>query len=331
VDVLIARLSANDDEGLRTEGIFRVPGDSTEMRDLREALNLGADANVELRKCDNVHSVAGLLKMFFRDLPEPILTFDLYDELIAASATLGSPSFNTDLTALQRLLQRLPTGHMQLLRHLMLFLARVASHTAESKMNVANTAAVFAPNLVRPRVESIEQLTDTVHIVNLVAFMISDPHRVFEAFAEGGDGTALVRQPSGRGTLERISTLSSDAPVSGREDSQYRLSSTSSMAAEEDDEESAVPGYLAPQEVPLAAAVNVSTEHSTSRPWYYLNCAHEQLGPVHWAELQALFRTARLNGDTYVFTEGMPNWTPFSSVDVAGSEPHWLAAARFNS
>ena len=40
------------------------------------------------------------------------------------------------------------------------------------QMNVGNTAAVFAPNLLRPRVESIEQLADTAHVVNLVAVMI---------------------------------------------------------------------------------------------------------------------------------------------------------------
>jgi hypothetical protein len=110
VRVLMARLRADRDEGLRTEGIFRVPGDSTEMREMREAINHGVDVETELAKCDNLHSIAGLLKMFFRELPQPILTFELYDELIRTAMAMGAPSPETDVTELQRLLQRLPIG-----------------------------------------------------------------------------------------------------------------------------------------------------------------------------------------------------------------------------
>ena len=110
VRVLMAKLRANHDEGVRTEGIFRVPGDATEMREMRESLNQGADVDTEIAKCNNAHSVAGLLKMFFRELPEPILSFDLYDDLIRVSSSLGSPSPTTDVSELQGLLQRLPEG-----------------------------------------------------------------------------------------------------------------------------------------------------------------------------------------------------------------------------
>jgi len=305
VRVLMSKLRANNDEGLRTEGIFRVPGDSTEMRETREALNNGVDLDTEIGKCDNVHSVAGLLKMFFRELPAPILTFELYDDLIRISSALGSPSPDTDVSELQATLHRLPPGHAQLLRHLMLFLARVASYTTESKMNVGNTAAVFAPNLLRPRVESIEQLADTVHIVNLVAFMIADPHRIFQAFPGGDDSaTASLRQPSSRSSA--IPTSTGDASPAGRDTSHYRLSASSA-----DDTES-VAGVPAQH----AIAANSTDQTSASKLWYYLNDAHEQQGPVSWAELQAMFLDARLTSASYIFTEGMSNWTPASSFDI---------------
>ena len=143
-------------------------------------------------------------------------------------------------------------------------------------MNVGNTAAVFAPNLLRPRVESIEQLADTVHIVNLVAFMISDPHRIFEAYAGGDDSaTASARHTSCRSSVAaQGSTPQGSTPATDRGTSHYRLSSTSSADGDEP-----------------AAAEPASTE---SKPWYYLNDAHEQQGPVRAAPPSRVVERAQL-------------------------------------
>ncbi|KAL1496602.1 hypothetical protein AB1Y20_014206 [Prymnesium parvum] len=288
VRVLMAKLRANGEEGLRSEGIFRVPGDSTEMRELRESINQGADVEAQIDKCDNLHSVAGLLKMFFRELEQPILTFDLYDDFIRVSTVMGSPSPGTDVSELQSLLQRLPGGQAVLLRHLMLFLAQVASYTSESKMNVGNTAAVFAPNLLRPRVESIEQLADTSHVVNLIAFMISEPHRIFSAFGN-----------------ER-------APASSRVQSNDCLAANDSHASKL---------QAGPRLTQVASPGATPATADGSKPWYYLNDNLEQQGPIKWEELQQLFSASRLNGSSYVFTEGMTDWTPASNLNITGAEP----------
>eukprot|EP00964_Phaeocystis_antarctica_P077301 scaffold47941_cov54-Phaeocystis_antarctica.AAC.5 len=78
----MGKLLMDGADGLKHEGIFRVPGDAWEMRDMRRRINEGADAAALVQACDNMHSVAGMLKMFFRELAEPVLTFDLYDDLI---------------------------------------------------------------------------------------------------------------------------------------------------------------------------------------------------------------------------------------------------------
>ena len=71
---------------------------------------------------------------------------------------MGGPSESTDTTELSALLTRLPPGYFDVLRCLMLFLGQVVRYTAESKMNVGNTAAVFAPNLLRSDSVSINML-----------------------------------------------------------------------------------------------------------------------------------------------------------------------------
>merc|ERR1719197_275876 len=130
----------------------------------------------------NEHSVAGLLKMFFRELREPLLTYALYDDFIQCSAALGTctdPTFHTRVGGLNQLLGRLPPGHRDLLLHLVMFLKEVTKHAATCKMTVGNCAAVFGPNLLRPQAETLEHLADTVHIVNLLAAMIAAPEATF--------------------------------------------------------------------------------------------------------------------------------------------------------
>lgn len=110
VRVLMERLQADGAEALRTEGIFRVPGDSTQMRSMRERINQGEDVDSVVLKCDNLHSVAGLLKMFFRELHSPLLTFELYDAFIRCSSQMGGSPSEADYTELLGLLRQLPEG-----------------------------------------------------------------------------------------------------------------------------------------------------------------------------------------------------------------------------
>ena len=65
-----------------TEGIFRRSGNTTRINELKRKINSGED--VQLMK-EDTHAVAGLLKTFLRELEEPLLTYELYDEIIQFS------------------------------------------------------------------------------------------------------------------------------------------------------------------------------------------------------------------------------------------------------
>jgi len=71
-------------------------------------------------------------------------------------------------------------------------------------------------------------------------------------------------------------------------------------------------------------AVEVSPELEplpTARQWYYLDATHEQQGPVTWADLQSMEHSGHIDGNSYVFTEGMPDWQLASEINWRGSEP----------
>lgn len=283
VRVLIAKLQANNYEGMRGEGVFRVPGDQREMQEIRKNINQGSEMTALVDSCSNLHSVAGLLKMYFRELPLPLLTFDLYDDFVCCAEKLGAPSDAADTGELHQLLQVLPEGHLTLLRHLITFLIEVSRFAPESKMTLGNVAAVFAPNLLRPRHETLEHFAQTSHVVNLVAWLMRSPSYILSS--------PLVTDSSATDLTEA-----------------HRVCQQQQVEHSDDN-------LLA------RARANPSTE---SARWFFLDQSHEQQGPVGWCDVQAMVQKNQLSGDSYVFTEGMPDWTQVADIEVSGPEPFLL-------
>ncbi|GFY50175.1 hypothetical protein TNIN_132391 [Trichonephila inaurata madagascariensis] len=130
------------------DGIYRLSGVSSNIQRLRLAfdedrpINLGDPATVH-----DIHSVASLLKMYFRELPNPLLTYQLYDKFVSAMQC----NEDVRLLKVRDVVQQLPPPHFRTLQYLLSHLARVASHGEETGMTPKNIAIVWAPNLLRSR------------------------------------------------------------------------------------------------------------------------------------------------------------------------------------
>jgi RhoGAP domain len=118
-------------------------------------------AHVDLMSND-VHAISTVLKQFVRELADPLFTFQLFKDFIV----LGDASrVNTleGLQAIAEVLRRLPPANWESIYVLFAFLKRVAQHSEKNKMNPANLATVFGPNVFRPVGEldlnSIEPIT----------------------------------------------------------------------------------------------------------------------------------------------------------------------------
>ena len=189
VTALMARLRENDYEGLRSEGIFRIPGDQGEVFEMKRRINEGADPAELAAGCQNLNSVAGLLKLFYREIQPPLFTFELYDQFISCSANMGrGDDDDFDPSELIGLLAKLPAGHQLMIKHLMAFLREVPKFSETSKMSVGNTAAVFAPNLIRPEIQTIEHLADASHTVNLIILVMNHWPVIFGETGVDEDG-----------------------------------------------------------------------------------------------------------------------------------------------
>eukprot|EP00069_Balaena_mysticetus_P019465 bmy_12299T0 len=94
----------------------------------------------------DIHSVSSLCKLYFRELPNPLLTYQLYGKF---SEAMSVPGEEERLVRVHDVIQQLPPPHYRTLEYLLRHLARMARHSANTSMHARNLAIVWAPNLLR--------------------------------------------------------------------------------------------------------------------------------------------------------------------------------------
>ncbi|CAM4657250.1 protein FAM13A isoform X1 [Lepidochelys kempii] len=127
--------------GLTQEGLFRVNGNMKMVDQLRLKYDQGEE--VELAKDADVCSVASLLKLFLRELPDGVITSALHPRFIRLYQDTRNNAEKEN--NLKELIKELPDANYCLLKYLCRFLTRVAEHHTANRMNVFNLATVFGP------------------------------------------------------------------------------------------------------------------------------------------------------------------------------------------
>lgn len=159
-------------------GIFRIPGSTSEIKSIKQMFDSGENVNfgdIEIMKTP--HTAAGLLKLYFRELPEPLLTFELYDCFIASN---GINMVEAKIDCIRKIIAMVPTVNVAILIYLLKFLITVEQHSDINKMNTSNLAMVFAPNLLRPKDQSMQDvIIDTPAASQVMEFMIINFNEIF--------------------------------------------------------------------------------------------------------------------------------------------------------
>ncbi|KAK8392258.1 hypothetical protein O3P69_017684 [Scylla paramamosain] len=160
-------------DALETEGLFRRSGAAVVVKSVQERFNQGEEVTFDLTT--DVHTAAVIIKTFLRELEEPLMTFDLYDEVIQFQGLSRSDR----LTSLkQMVLEKLPEDNYLVLKFLVNFLSKVMDRSDLNKMTASNLAVVFGPNLVRPR--GGQMSLNAIAPINLfVEVMLSHHHQIF--------------------------------------------------------------------------------------------------------------------------------------------------------
>ncbi|XP_033944712.1 rho GTPase-activating protein 17b isoform X3 [Pseudochaenichthys georgianus] len=152
--------------GMKEEGLFRIAAGASKLKKLKAALDCSTSQLEEFYS--DPHAVAGALKSYLRELPEPLMTFGLYDEWTQASNVSDS---DKRLQALWVACDHLPKTHKANLRYLVKFLAKLAQDSDVNKMTPSNIAIVLGPNLLWAKMEgSLAEMAaaTSIHVVAII-------------------------------------------------------------------------------------------------------------------------------------------------------------------
>ncbi|XP_028364930.1 rho GTPase-activating protein 18 isoform X2 [Phyllostomus discolor] len=138
---LISRI---EEGGLETEGLLRIPGAAVRIKNLCQELEAKFYEGAFNWESVKQHDAASLLKLFIRELPQPLLSVEY---LQAFQAVQNLPTKKQQLQALNLLVILLPDSNRDTLKALLEFLQRVIDNKEKNKMTTMNVAMVMAPNL----------------------------------------------------------------------------------------------------------------------------------------------------------------------------------------
>ncbi|XP_077663459.1 rho GTPase-activating protein 31 [Eretmochelys imbricata] len=131
------------------DGIYRLSGVTSNIQKLRQ--EFGSDQCPDLTRevyLQDIHCVGSLCKLYFRELPNPLLTYELYKKFTEAISRCPEEE---QLARIQNVIQELPPSHYRTLEYLIKHLTHLASFSNMTNMHTRNLALVWAPNLLRSK------------------------------------------------------------------------------------------------------------------------------------------------------------------------------------
>uniref|UniRef100_A0A8D2CX01 Rho GTPase activating protein 9 n=1 Tax=Sciurus vulgaris TaxID=55149 RepID=A0A8D2CX01_SCIVU len=182
-------IAAVDKRGLDVDGIYRVSGNLAVVQKLRFLVdreravtsdgryvfpeNPGPEGRLDLdnTEWDDIHVVTGALKLFLRELPQPLVPPMLLPHFRAALALSESEQ---RLSQIQELVDSMPKPNRDTLRYLLEHLCRVIAHSDKNRMTPHNLGIVFGPTLFRPEQETSDPAAHALYPGQLVQLMLTN-------------------------------------------------------------------------------------------------------------------------------------------------------------
>ncbi|KAK9393957.1 unconventional myosin-IXa-like [Crotalus adamanteus] len=209
---------------LYTEGIYRKSGSTNKIKELRQ----GLDTDIERVNLDdyNIHVIASVFKQWLRDLPNPLMTFELYEEFLRA---MGLQERKEAIRGVYSVIDQLSRTHLNSLERLIFHLVRIALQEDTNRMSANALAIVFAPCILRcpdttDPLQSAQDVSKTISCVELIVIEQMNKYRArlkdisSLEFAENKAKSrlSLIRRSMGKGRLRRGNYPSPTSPAGVR-------------------------------------------------------------------------------------------------------------------
>ncbi|KAM6154717.1 rho GTPase-activating protein 12 isoform 4-T4 [Erethizon dorsatum] len=164
-----------EEHGLDVDGIYRVSGNLAVIQKLRFAVNHDEKLDLNDSKWEDIHVITGALKMFFRELPEPLFTFNHFNDFV--NAIKQEP--RQRIAAVKDLIRQLPKPNQDTMQILFRHLKRVIENGEKNRMTYQSIAIVFGPTLLKPEKETGNIAVHTVYQNQIVELILLELSSIF--------------------------------------------------------------------------------------------------------------------------------------------------------
>lgn len=163
-------VQAVDNFGLEIEGIYRASGNSAQVQEIKRLFDTNSE-NVDLlhptSNVNDIHSVASALKLYFRELPDPLLTRELHADFIKAAQEENDIKRRD---AVHSAVNNLPDPNYTTLRFLAFHLYRVQEREAMNRMSIGNLGIVWGPTLMNTDYTNVSEMAIQGKVVETILY-----------------------------------------------------------------------------------------------------------------------------------------------------------------
>ncbi|KAK3608021.1 hypothetical protein CHS0354_009964 [Potamilus streckersoni] len=169
-------IAAIENRGLHHDGLYRVGGNVSTIQKLRCAVDAGQNVDLDDVETWDVHVIAGALKLFFRELKEPVFTYSLFDKFVKA---LVMEKNAERLKGMKAAMNELPKCNYETLKVLFGHLTKLIESEKDNRMNSYSVAIVFGPSLIWPEIEAANLATSIVYQSKIVEYILVEYKNIF--------------------------------------------------------------------------------------------------------------------------------------------------------
>ncbi|XP_042255561.1 rho GTPase-activating protein 12b isoform X4 [Thunnus maccoyii] len=165
-----------ENTGLSIDGLYRVSGNLAVIQKLRFAVNHDEKVDLNDSKWEDIHVTTGALKMFFRELPEPLFSYGSFNDFVNA---IKCSDYKQRVNSIKDLIKKLPKPNHDTMQVLFKHLRRVIDHGEANRMTTQSVAIVFGPTLLRPETETGNIAVHMVYQNQIVELILLEYESIF--------------------------------------------------------------------------------------------------------------------------------------------------------
>ncbi|XP_036598409.1 rho GTPase-activating protein 15 [Trichosurus vulpecula] len=171
-------IEAVEKRGLDVDGIYRVSGNLATIQKLRFIVNQEEKLNLDDSQWEDIHVVTGALKMFFRELPEPLFPYCFFEQFVEA---IKKQDNNMRIEAIKALVQKLPPPNRDTMKILFGHLTKIVAKASKNLMSTQSLGIVFGPTLLRAENETGNMAVHMVYQNQIAELMLSEYNKIFSS------------------------------------------------------------------------------------------------------------------------------------------------------